>query len=201
MKKRNLLILISVIIVLVLCLSACKDNTETLRKLNTMQREDYSKLSVEVTTVKDGLTLEGSYGFTVNGDKTDVTYAYDKLNGFDVSGNAVTAPEQFKSRLTGTAVVKDGAVVEINGEAIDPQLLTQLQSASFTFRQSLFANVKTTNYTFEADVVNPKEFIGDDNFGGTDVKVRIGFRKSLDKIELTYKQNGASVSVTYKFEK
>lgn len=201
MKKRNLLILISVIIALVLCLSACKDNSETLRKLNLMMREDYSNVAVEVTTEKGGITLYGHYEFTVNGDKTDVSYSYEKLNSFQVTDGTVTVPDGFKSSVTGTAVVKDGSVTEINGGAIEPQSLLSLDASAFTFRQSLFENVKVTNYTFEADVVNAKEFMGDDAFDGTNVTVRIGFRKNLDKIELTYEQNGAKVSVTYKFEK
>ena len=61
MKKRNYFIVLVVIILLTVCLSACKDNSEIYRKINVMLREDYSKVTVEVVTEKDGITLNGNY--------------------------------------------------------------------------------------------------------------------------------------------
>ncbi len=201
MKKRNYFIVLVVVILLTVCLSACKDNSEIYRKINVMLREDYSKVTVEVVTEKDGITLNGNYEFVTNGDKVNVSYAYDKLNSFEVNGGAVTSPDDFKTRVIGTAVVQNGSVTEINGGAIESESLTQLNASSITFRKSLLTNVKVTDYTLQADVVNAKEFTGNDAFDGTNVKVRVGFRKYLDKIELTYEQNGTKVSVTYKFSK
>ena len=86
MKKRNYFIVLVVIILLTVCLSACKDNSEIYRKINVMLREDYSKVTVEVVTEKDGITLNGNYEFVTNGDKVNVSYAYDKLNSFEVNG-------------------------------------------------------------------------------------------------------------------
>ena len=156
---------------------------------------------MEVVTEKDGITLNGNYEFVTDGDKVNVSYAFDKLNSFEVNGGAVTSPDDFKTRVIGTAVVQNGSVTEINGGAIESESLTQLNASSITFRRSLLTNVKVTDYTLQADVVNAKEFTGNDSFDGTNVKVRVGFRKYLDKIELTYEQNGTNVSVIYKFSK
>ena len=190
-----------VVILLTVCLSAFKDNSEIYRKINVLLREDYSKVTVEVVTEKDGITLNGNYEFVTDGDKVNVSYAFDKLNSFEVNGGAVTSPDDFKTRVIGTAVVQNGSVTEINGGAIESESLTQLNASSITFRRSLLTNVKVTDYTLQADVVNAKEFTGNDSVDGTNVKVRVGFRKYLDKIELTYEQNGTNVSVIYKFSK
>ena len=201
MKKIKYIIVVVLLFVSV-CLCSCKDNGETLRKIEIMLRQDYEVIRVNVDTSKDDITLNGEYVFTRSGeDKIEIEYSYEQLANFDVDDGVITSPSEFKETRVGTAVVENGQIVSIDGDNIEPETLTNLLFSSITLRNSFFKNVKISDYTFKADVVNAKGFLNKPDFEGTNMKVEFGFRKSLDRIEIRYDLSGAQVTLTYKFTK
>lgn len=197
MKKR--ILLVSAVLVLVLvCLAACSGLDSTLTNINKFLKNDYSKVTVNVTTQTSKVTLNGVYNFSFDGDTTTVEYSYDKLNELNASGDNA---DSFKSTVTGTAVVENGKVTS-NGDSVDLPL-GELDFTGLSFKEGFFAKTTVTPTTFEADVTNPKGFVGNSDFVCSDMHVKAQFtNNSLTKIEITYVSSDYSnVTISYTFTK
>ncbi|MCH5151611.1 MAG: hypothetical protein J1F65_03010 [Clostridiales bacterium] len=196
MKKRILLISMAIALVLVLaCLAACGDNNGQLSKINKLLDVSYSRVKITVTTKVSDVELKGEYVLTFDGDVTNVEFSYEELGelGFEGSNDG------FKHTVSGTAVVKDGVVISDNQEA---DLNTaRLNFTGLSFKQAYFKNVKSISNKFEADVSSPKGFLGNSQFDGTDMHVKVVYSTAaLVQIVMTYvSEGGAEVGITYVF--
>lgn len=197
MKKGFLLVSVLLALVLV-CLAACTSLDSTLSNINKLLKADYSQVTVNVTTKTSKITLNGEYKFTFDGDTTTIEYSYDKLNELNASGDNA---DGFKSTVTGTAVVKDNKVTS-NGETIDMPL-GELDFTGLSFKEGFFTNATYSATTFEADVTNPKGFVGNNNFVCSDMRVKTQFtNNSMTEIVLSYVSSTyANVTISYSFTK
>lgn len=196
MKK---IIFISVALVLVLvCLVACNNVGQTLSDITELLNSDYSSVTVKVTTETAQVTLNGTYIFNFDGDTTTIEYSYDKLNELSADGNNA---DSFKSTVSGTATVQGNSATE-DGVTVDLPL-SDLDFAGLSFKEGFFENIKASATKFEADVIEPKGFTGNNTFVGSDMRVAVTFNAdSLTDITITYvSSSNANVTVSYSFTK
>lgn len=199
-KKLLTICLIVVLTLAVVCCVSCKtDNTlDILRDINVALIKEYSKVTLDIQTELDDVTLSAKYEMTKSAGMTEIKYAVDRINGFD----GTTPPEEFSTRVSGTARFNGSAIVSVDGDELEPDeyILLDMVDTHMSFRKSLFSNVKATSRSFSAKVTKPAEFLQDEDFAGTDMTVSVSIVKgNLDSIEITYVLDGAQVTMNYDF--
>ena len=194
MKKKFLLAIIALVMALT-CLAACSNYASTLQKVQSLFNVDYSEVVVNIDTTTSGITLNGNYTLTFNDGKTTVEYAFDKLNELSDDGNNA---DGYKSRVTGTAVVQNGQIVEGNVKLPDA-----VDFSGISFKQAFFANYTITGAKFEADVTNPRGFTGNSDFVCSKMHVKVLYtQEAIGTMVITYvSEGGSDVSITYSFTK
>ena len=197
MKKKLLFALIALSLTLVLLLTACTSYSFTLEEITKLLKVDYSEVPLNVTTTTDGITLNGVYTLTFEGDKTIVDYSFDKLNDLDINGDNANG---YLTTGKGSAVVENGMVVEGSAAVELPQ---EVDFNGLSFKPAFFENYSMTGAKFEADVKAPKAFLGNYRLECRNMHVTVLYSKdALIKIAITYvSENGSDVSITYLFTK
>ena len=192
--KKKVLILAIVLVVALVCLTACNNLASTLKNITSKLNGRYSKVTINVKTTVLGEELYGAYVLTFDGDTTNVAYSFEKLNEVSASGS-----NSFKSTVSGAAVVQNGKVTENSTSESLPQ---ELNFTGLSFKQAFFKKYKITKTSFEAKVVNPQGFTGNRDFVCSDMSVKVIYKASgLTSMSITYKSaNNAQVSVIYWFE-
>lgn len=197
--KKTIIFLITVLLLCTLCLTACNDHSGEMRDINLLLYNEYSKIEVKVSTVANGYNLEDNYIFETQDGKTNISYVIERLNSFEDSGDAIVSPGQMTTKYEGSAVVENGVLVSVKGEAITPETLQSVSITSMSFKVPYFKNVNTPNNTFSADVIKPQAFLGNDNFDGTDMHIIVRYTQNgLHRIVLEYiGASGSEVSIVY----
>lgn len=204
MKKK---ILVTIIIaILALTLTACglipKDG-DTYDELNEMLKADYQSVNLEVQTTMNGVTLVNSFTSNIGANNTIVTYSVQELATFDNTDGNYVVPDNMIVKKTGTAVIKNGVIVEQNGDAVEISV-TSLENLTIKFKDSFFNMAQSTYeagaYVFKADVTNIKGFTGNDSFDGTNMSIMVRYNDKLSSMVIDYTSaNGATVKVIYTF--
>lgn len=205
MKKK---ILVTIIIaILALTLTACglipKDG-DTYDELNEMLKADYQGVNFEVQTTMNGVTLVNKFKSTIGANNTIVSYEIQELATIDqvCDEDIYVIPGSMIINKTGTAVIKNGVIVEQNGDAVEIPV-NSLEKISLSFKQDYFKNGKGYSdgtLVFEGDVTNPKAFTGNQNFDGTDMHVTVRYNDKIEAIVIDYTSaNGAAVKIIYTF--
>lgn len=205
MKKK---IFVTIIIaILALTLTACNlvpETDDTYAELNKMVKLDYQSVNMEVQTTMNGVTLVNKFKSTIGANNTIVSYEIQELATIDqvCDADIYVIPESMIIKKTGTAVIKNGVIVEQNGDAVEIPV-NSLEKVSLSFKQDYFKNGKGYSdgtLVFEGDVTNPKAFTGNQNFDGTDIHVTVRYNDKLSSMVIDYTSaNGATVKVIYTF--
>lgn len=218
MKKLLTAILIISFACALIAFAAC-ENSEIYDNLNAMAKQSYSQITLQINS-KGYAELNAQYVCSYSGDTAEINYTYTQLAKIDVSGGNVTLPENSVQTYTGTATVRNGAVTDINGDALNVKL-EQISASGLRFESKFFKNVKHTETTFKADVTDAKSFTGDSSVSCTDMKVSVEFENGrsfseeqngaltvkvgsvLSKITVTYfdAESNANITLTYSFVK
>ena len=207
MNKRLLAALLCVVLALsVFALVACvkepddptppdppqpqKTVYETLNEL-AAKPHDNGKLTV-VTTVGDDV-LTSTYTLTTNADGVKVEYRIQTLA-------SVSLDEHTTERIvttSGSYVVKDGKVVQQNGQNCDIALET-VSAQGIKFDKAYFAEVKESDGKFAAKVTDVKGFLGE--VSATDIAVEVTYTaQAITNLVINYKTTNATVTMTYAF--
>ena len=196
---KKVLGLICVIVLCLLCLSACgeidldKTACDVLNTLVTKETDNLS-LTVKTTTAED--SLNSSYNVTKSNDTYTVTYSYEKLNGYEEVDGVIVPPAEYKSTVQGSMKVKDGIIIEQDGTSVNITLET-LSVSGLSFNKSFFTNISNQDGAFKADVVDIEGFIGTDvNTSNMKVEVRYSVNK-ISSIKITYSTTTADVELLY----
>lgn len=194
MKKYIVIAIITVVLALTLC--ACTVNININQadydKLTSMLDATYSGWTLTVKTSSSNVELENKFVITKEAEHTTIEYKIEELGLLSMDSDS-----EFKVEHKGSAVVKDGKIVSLNGEEVDVQL-EKLETIGLTFKSDYFENVKMTDSAIQADVKDPSGFLGTD-ISCTDMKLVAGFGSSFNYIRITYKANGADVEYNYEF--
>lgn len=197
MKRKICLTAMAVAIVCALiCFVGCTETGAVTDTINSALKQSYSHVTVNVTSIRDDVTLNGTYNISFADGGATVEYSFDKLNELSLDGNNQNG---YITRVNGTVTVIDGKLMESDfSEELD---VDELAYTGFTFKQAFFDNIKAGRSTFRADVTNPKGFVGNGLFVCNDMHVEAVLSgKLLSKLELTYlSENGFDTTVTYLF--
>lgn len=198
-KKILTICLIAVLTLSVMCLSACKkdDATEKLRQINYALLQDYSGVELQVKTKTDDIILNATYVITESGDTTNISYQVDRLTSF---GNDGTIPSGYIEVVTGTATVQGGMITAIDGDELSETIILDVADTTMSFVVSYLKDIKTTSNGLSASVINPKGFLQNDDFNGTDMTVRVVMADAyLSHIIISYNQDGSEIKLNYTF--
>ena len=164
--------------------------------INGLSAQSYTKVKLDISTVTGEIELKASYSLT----QSSVTYSVEKLNMLPTDGDMTNASPDYKKTVTGTAVVENGKVTQLDGEAVTLPTYDELKGA-FNFNKSNFSNVTVESGKLSASVVSPSTFLGT-QVSVTDMKITIEYNSSsLESVTLTYKTASSSVNTVYTFEK
>ena len=207
MNKRLLAALLCVVLALsVFALVACvkePDNPtppdppqpqktvyDTLNEL-AAKSHDSGKLTV-VTTVGDDV-LTSTYTLSTTADGVKVEYQIQTLA-------SVSLDEHTTERIvttSGSYVVKDGKMVQQNGQNCDIALET-VSAQGIKFDKAYFAEVKESDGKFAANVTNVKGFLGE--VSATDMTVEVTYtEQAISNLVVSYTTTNATVTMTYIF--
>lgn len=185
------LICFTLLLSLLVCFTACKEEPPTVyQTLDALLDAEVNAVTVDISTVTEGITLTAKYEIT----KTSVKYAVEQLSLLE--GDAI--PEDYKITLTGTATVENGTVTKIDGDAVDIPAYDQL-TGNFSIIEGNLSDVQTGEGTFKAKVISPAAFLGTE-VDAEDMTVSITYTEAtVTSITLTYKTATSTVTTVYTF--
>lgn len=196
---KKVLGLICVIVLCLLCLSACVETDSekvACDQLNRLISKESKSLSLTVKTTTAEDTLTGSYNINKVDDAYTVSYSYEKLNGYEEIDGVIVPPTEYKSTIQGTMKVKDGIVIEQDGASVNIAL-ESLSVSGLSFNKDYFANISNREGVFKADVIDTQGFIGyDAEISNMQVEVTYSLT-NISRIKITYSTSTASVELLY----
>ena len=205
--KKKIFVVFALLTVALMVFASCDlgPSVADMQKYNDMLKQDYSQVQVLINTKTATAEYDGTFTITFDGDEITIDYSFEQMNTFEIGpdGSIVAPDGGFITSKEGTIVVRNGEIVE--GD-VDVELPDELgvYAGGFSFKPAFFSNAVIKNAKFEADVTNPQGFTGSDSLVCTDMHVTLIQNintKSLSNLELTYKANGAEVTITYLFTK
>ena len=186
MKK---IICVITLLVLVFSLASCESNP-IFATLTSLANKPSAMVKLDITTSIDGEKLNSSYTIT----ELYVNYKIESLSSITLGENG-----DFIVTKSGKAIIENGEIKSINGENLSgiPEYSTLV--GKFTFKENNFANILVDTNSFSADIIDLSKFLGTETDGKAG-KVSIEFsEKRINKITLSYTENGAFVSAIYEF--
>ena len=215
-KKTGFVIFILLVIIVVLvvvCLRTCRkkdalsnaessaepqSREELYAQLNSLLNNVGYPVILTVKTTEDGNVFNGSYTITEHGDVRAANYSYEKLSTFEINGDDVVIPNDFKTTYTGRIKIKDGKIIEQNGAAINVAV-EALNAGGLTLSASALENVKTDRGNFSADITSLKTVTGMD-VAATGAKINISYTDvKITTIVLSYSASSYHTEMTYRF--
>lgn len=194
--KRKILVLVSIVLVLAFALCACTEESDYSR-INKLLVQDHSKVELTISTTLNGETLTSTVTSTKDGDTTIIGYV---LNQFATFGDDV--PGSFIEEKAGQLVVRNGEIISESGD----QAVLEIEqvTAKFHFDEAYFISPQWSGNEFSAMVgqTKVKDFFGDADFNGTNVRVIVTVAEVIENMQITYTSaNGAKVKLVYTFTK
>lgn len=193
--KKVFYVTLALVLALVL-LASCTSYGEALNKVSDLLKQDYSKLTVSVTSVRDGLELTALFNVEF-GEKTTVNYTVKEMSKLNIEGGN---PDSYINEYSGSAVVENGKLTE-NGKETDLPI-EGLNFGEFNFSERNFSDIEATATSLKAKVTDPKGFAGNNSFVASDMKLTALFSaEAISELTVEYtSQNGANVLTVYRFE-
>ena len=163
--------------------------------LDDLADQDYSNIKIDITVTTGFAELYSNYVLT----QSTVVYSIERLNLLPSDGNITDLPSNYKTTVTGYALIENGQVVELDGDK-DVTLPSYYElKGNFNFDKSNFKNAVVGNNSFEAEVISPSQFYGA-NVDMSKLKVKVEYTEtSLTKITISYNTTNASVQTVYVF--
>ena len=212
---KKIIILLITVAMLLMCMTACSgffdpeptptptppdDSNPPVTQnvydlLNDLADQDYSNIKIDITVTTGFAELYSNYVLT----QSNVVYSIERLNLLPSDGNITDLPSNYKTTVTGYALIENGQVIELDGNKdVDLPSYDELKG-NFNFDESNFKNVVVGTNSLEADVVSPSQFYGAD-VDMSNLKVKVEYTEtSLTKITISYSTTNASVQTVYVF--
>jgi hypothetical protein len=174
------------------------DASDVYEKLNKMVSEEYSSLTVRISSDIDGVTLESVYSFNRTSSQEEMSYRIEQLSSFVADDGTLAAPDKQKNTLEGTAIISNGKISSQKGDKVEIDLAS-VGLPKFNFKASNFSEITEGSNSFSATVIDATLFMGK-AFSGKDLTVSIDFSDSgISKITLCFVDDGASNTCEYVF--
>lgn len=164
--------------------------------LQELSQKQYSKVELDIQTVTGNVELNANYILT----NSNVNYSVEQLNLLPSDGDLTNISPEYKTRLSGTATIKNGKIEKFDGEAVNIPSYDELKGA-FNFKESNFKNVKIENGKLTADVISASNFMGTSK-NLSNLKIVVAYNDdALQKLEVTYNTTNSTVTTVYEFTK
>ena len=212
---KKIIILLITVAMLLMCMTACFGSknpeptptptppddpnppvTQTVYDLlDDLADQDYSNIKIDIVVTTVFAELYSNYVLT----QSNVVYSIERLNLLPSDGNITDLPSNYKTTVTGYALIKNGQVIELDGNKDVALPSYDELKGNFNFDESNFKNAVVGTNSLEGDVVSPSRFYGADvDMSGLKVKVEYT-ETSLTKITISYSTTNASVQTVYVF--
>lgn len=207
MKKRFMVILLCAMLIAT-CLSAlsCKDVPDTptptptptpqptmYDKLSELIKVEYNTLDLTVATAVGEDLLTSTFKVVKTADNTTVDYETETLAEIDLDDGTTSRINKQK----GSCVVKDGKIVQRDGQNCDVQLDEVATNGGFRFDKSYFSDEIVTEGSFKAKITDFQSFSGK-NITVTAAETEIVFTaQAITSIKIVYTTATATVTATY----
>ena len=212
---KKIIILLITVAMLLMCMTACSGSknpeptptptppddqnplvTPTICDLlNDLADQDYSNIKIDIVVTTGFAELYSNYVLT----RSNVVYSIERLNLLPSDGNVTDLSSNYKTTVTGYALIENGQVIELDGNKdVDLPSYDELKG-NFNFDESNFKNAVVGTNSLEADVVSPSQFYGAD-VDMSNLKVKVEYTEtSLTKITISYSTTNATVRTVYVF--
>ena len=195
---KRFIYLTALLTVLILVFTSCAPQPvepDIYEKLDNMVSEDYSSLTVTVTTENAFGILNSTYAIKY-GSNTAVDYTEETFSEYEIADGEYVIPEEQKVTKSGSFTL-DGKSVTLR----DGITLNRLGKPDFSFAKGNFSSVKSGEDSFSANVVNVKGFLGF-TADAENMKVSADFAgEKLTSVVLDYETAaGTAVTLTYIFK-
>ncbi len=193
---KRIISVLAVLCLLVLVFCACDGlGDSTIGALNDKLSEYYSGWTVNVTTLKNNVSLTNEFEISRVGEGYEIDYTVEKLNELSID-----ALSEFKTTIEGKALVKEGKLTITEGDAVDVDL-SGMTEIGLKFDGAYFTDISITTSMFKAKVTSPKEFLGND-IECSDMTVTASFKDAtFNYITISYTStDGAKVTYRYEFK-
>ena len=200
---KRIVSIIMILTALALAFTSCgspeDEKPDIYSSLNKMVGENYSSLTVEITTSNSFGELNSVYVITNNEDSQNVAYTEEILATFDVVDGEYVVPNDYKEKYSGSVEIskndEDESFTSPGGI-----LLNDLGNPKFNFQSTYFSSVINNNESFKADVTNPSDFLGK-ALDAKDMTLSVSFNTDkLKSIVIEYElSSGTRETVTYTF--
>ena len=204
MKKKlwiSVLLLITAMFAALSLVACKKPNTEktVYGLLNKLIAAEKNSVTLDLSLTQSGETLTGKYVAKNEANGMKVTYTFERLNPIEKNEDGTyTFPTEVKSSHSGSMVLRDGKVVEQDGETADITI-ESITASGVKFEEGSFKNVKTENGKFTAEVSSPAAFLQQE-LSCEGMKVEVSYTESaITSLKITYTAAGADVSMAYTF--
>ena len=214
---KKIIILLITVAMLLMCMTACSgffnseptptptptppDDpnppiTQTVYDLlNDLADQDYSNIKIDIVATTGFAELYSNYVLT----QSNVVYSIERLNSLPSDGNITDLPSNYKTTVTGYALIENGQVIELDGNKDVALPSYDELKGNFNFDESNFKNAVVGTNSLEGDVVSPSQFYGAD-VDMSNLKVKVEYTDtSLTKITISYSTTNASVQTVYVF--
>ena len=163
--------------------------------LDDLTEKDYSNIEINIVITTDFAELHSNYSLTQN----NVVYSIERLNLLSSDGNVSDLPSNYKTTVTGYALIENGQVVELDGNKEIALPSYDELKGKFNFDESNFKNVVVGSNALEADVVSPSRFYGAE-MDMSNLKVKVEYTETaLTQIIMSYSTTNATVQTVYAF--
>lgn len=150
---KNTVKIFIVLLTVILSLTSCPSSNPidgTLNTIATALENGYDSYTFTVCVVTSGgHKVNEEYRVSeVNGERK-VDYVIEKINGFTVTEDGISAPDAYKTVTEGTLSAKDAVT-------------TDFSLPKFDFSSRSLANIGFANSVLTADIISLQSFIGAD---------------------------------------
>ena len=204
---KKIIILLITVAMLLMCMTACDGPTNhptlppdnpkqtVYELLDDLANKNYSNIEIDIVITTEFAELYSNYVLTQN----EVVYSVEKLNLLPSDGNMIDLMSNYKTTVTGYALIENGQVINLDGNKdISIPSYNQLKG-NFNFDEGNFLNAVVGENLFEADVVIPSQFYGA-YVDMSNLKVKVEYNEtSLTQITISYNTINARVQTVYVF--
>lgn len=163
--------------------------------LQDLSEKSYLSTEISIVTTTEFAQLSANYFVTQN----NVTYSIEQLNLLPSCEDINGLLQDYKTLITGEAVIKDGEVIELDGNSITLPSDNELMG-KFNFDEKNFQNIVVESGLLTADVISPSQFYGT-AVDMQDVKIAVKYSEtSIEEIVVSYETEKSTVQAVYEFE-